>query len=115
MEEWNMTGIVNAIINLHSEIFAESMQYFNWCSNDIDHFVTHQVGKKMFAMHSEYSDVPISKMSNTVTKYGNLTSTTIPFNLHKMYEADKLNSGDKVFIAAAGSGLSLSNTALIWD
>ncbi len=65
-------------------------------------------------MHSDYSGVPISLMSNTINIMGNLVTATIPVNLHKLTVNQELNDGTRVFIAGAGSGLSISQAGLIW-
>lgn len=110
----NMSEIVNTLLDLHAKYYAESMDYFSWTPDQIDHYITHQTGKKAFSVHSNYSGVPLHKIPNTVEKYGNLTSSTIPFNLSKMLENKQLGSHDKIFIATAGSGLSISHTSLVW-
>ncbi len=51
-------------------------------------------------------------MTDTFTTRGNLTSATIPVNLHSIQ--DELAEGARIYIAAAGSGLSLSQAAYTW-
>jgi 3-oxoacyl-[acyl-carrier-protein] synthase III len=66
-------------------------------------------------MHAQYAQLPVSLMSNTVSTMGNLVSATIPVNLYKLTNNHELNEGDKVFISGSGSGLSISQTGLIWE
>jgi len=110
----DMSGIIREVIKIHTEHYAESMAFLGWSTEEIDYYLTHQPGAKLFDLLSEYHGVPFSKMPNVVHQYGNLASGTIPFTLGKMLEKDQLSRGDKVFIAVAGSGVTLSHTALVW-
>lgn len=110
-----MTKIVDAGIKLHAEMYHPFMKKIGWGSNDIDIFVHHQVGHKVFKSIVGYSGIDASRMSSTLGKFGNLTSATIPFNLNQLLEKSELKPGKKVFISNAGGGLSASNSAFIWD
>jgi acyl-CoA:acyl-CoA alkyltransferase len=46
---------------------------------------------------------------------GNLVTSTIPVNLHKLSDNQEVDRGDKIFIAGAGSGLSISQAGLVWE
>ena len=54
-------------------------------------------------------------MPNTVTSFGNLVTANIPVNIYNLLKDKEVRTGDKVFIAGAGSGLAISQAGLIWD
>lgn len=110
-----MRNIVRNFVNLHADMYPKSMAKFGWEIEDIAQFVHHQVGIRPFRRHAAYSSVPIDLMSETVSQLGNITSATIPVNLQYLSDERKIKTGDKIFIAGIGSGLSISQTGLIWD
>jgi acyl-CoA:acyl-CoA alkyltransferase len=111
----DMPTIVKAHLQMHAEMYNESLRRLGWKMEEIQKFVAHQVGIKAFKMHSDYSGVPTTLMSNTINVMGNLVTATIPVNLHQLAENKELEDGMKVFIAGAGSGLSISQAGLVWE
>ncbi|MFL6713328.1 MAG: 3-oxoacyl-ACP synthase III family protein [Sulfurifustis sp.] len=111
----DMPNIVKAHLQMHAEMYRESMLKFGWEPDEISKFVHHQVSLRAFKMHSEYSKVPVGLMPNTVSTMGNLATASIPVNLHNLVVNRELADGDKVFIAGAGSGLSISQAAFVWE
>lgn len=111
----DMVGIIEAHIGMHAELFPRFLERMRWQASDINHFIHHQVGKRAFSMHAAYSGIERSRMTDTVSTLGNITSATIPVNLHRLAEEGVAQPGDNVMISGAGSGLSISQTALVWD
>jgi len=111
----DMSSIVKEHIQLHADMFPGFMNRLGWQAQEIKKFVHHQVGRKAFTMHSSYTGVPETRMTDTVSTLGNITSATIPVNLHRLTESQEISVGEKVFIAAAGSGLSISQAGLMWQ
>lgn len=110
-----MTKIVKEHLKLHADMYPTFMKKIQWMPIDIAKFVHHQVGRKAFNMHAEYSHVSTDLMPDTVSLLGNIASATIPVNLYNLSKRRDVASHEKVFISAAGSGLSISQTGLIWD
>ncbi len=111
----DMVTIVKEHIQMHADMFPDFMRRLAWRPAEVRRFVHHQVGRKAFALHAEYSDIPQDRMTDTVSMLGNITSATIPVNLHRLAEDRGLGRGEKVFIAGAGSGLSVSQAGLLWQ
>lgn len=109
-----MGSIVKEHIQLHADMFPGFMHKLAWQAQDIKRFVHHQVGRKAFGMHSAYTGIPPRRMTDTVSTLGNITSATIPVNLHRLIDSQEVAMGEKVFIAGAGSGLSISQAGLVW-
>ena len=108
----DMVAITREHVAMHRETFGYFISRLGWSAADIDRFVHHQVGRRVFDMHADYSGVPFDRFSNTFSNYGNITSATIPFNLYKTRE--KCSSPMKVFISGAGSGLSTSQSGYVF-
>jgi 3-oxoacyl-[acyl-carrier-protein] synthase-3 len=113
--ETDMASIVAKGIAMLGDMYDEFMGKLKWSPVDIDKFVHHQVGLKVFAHHAHYAKISLEIMPNTLTTMGNLITASIPVNLHKLRINNEIQRGQKVFIAGAGSGLSVSQAGLIWD
>lgn len=111
----DMVNIVQAHIGMHAEMYPEFLRRMGWQPADIDRFIHHQVGKRAFSLHANYSGIDRRKMTDTVSTLGNITSATIPVNLHRLAGEEGARAGERVMISGAGSGLSISQTALVWD
>lgn len=111
----DMPTIVKTHLQMHAEMYPESMLKFGWEPSQIRKFVHHQVSIRAFKMHSQYSDVPVDLMSNSISTMGNLATASIPLNLHNLSLNRELADGDKIFVAGAGSGLSISQAAFVWE
>ncbi len=111
----DMVNIVKEHIQLHADMYPQFMHRLRWQPEDIKKFVHHQVGRKVFALHSKYSGVPQERMTDTISRLGNITSATIPVNLRLLAEQHDVADGEKIFIAGAGSGLSVSQGGLLWQ
>lgn len=111
----DMPGIVEAHLALHERMFPACLDKLDWTAADIKRFVHHQVGARAFRLHARYSGVDTGRMTDTVSRFGNLTTATIPVNLYNLINSKELERGDRVFISGAGSGLAISQTGLVWD
>ncbi len=113
--ETDMASIVANGIAMLGDMYDEFMAKLKWSPVEIDKFVHHQVGLKVFAHHARYAKISPEIMPNTVTTLGNLITASIPVNLHNLRINNEIEPGQKVFIAGAGSGLSVSQAGLIWE
>lgn len=110
-----MTDIVEQNRRLHSAMYEAFMTKLKWQPSHIARFVHHQVGKNVFKHHAQYTGVPFERMTNTVGKLGNLVTATIPVNIYNLMQDQQVKKGDRVFLSGSGSGLAISQAALIWD
>jgi acyl-CoA:acyl-CoA alkyltransferase len=113
--EINMPAIVDRAIELWSPMYDVFMKKLGWTPDDISKFLHHQVGLKVFKRHAGYAKISVDIMPNTVSTLGNLITANIPVTLNGLSKNQDVKHGEKVFIAAGGSGLAVSHTALIWN
>ncbi|MEK7816002.1 MAG: ketoacyl-ACP synthase III [Pseudomonadota bacterium] len=113
--ETDMPTIVMQNTRLHSAMYAQFMTKLGWKPGDINKFVHHQVGIKVFKHHAGYARISTDVMPNTLNAMGNLVTATIPMNLHILHKEQRVMNGDKLFLSGSGSGLAISQTGLIWD
>lgn len=108
-----MNRICSLTIDLHKKLYKQTISSLDWESESIDCMVTHQVGSKAFKILSEQFDIVDKKMTCTYPRLGNITSATLPVNLSLAEEKRNLSSGDMVYIALSGSGISVLHAGLI--
>lgn len=110
----DMSSILKVHLRMHAEMYEESMRNLAWRPAQIQRFVHHQVSVRAFKIHSRYSKVPVALMPDTVSTLGNLATASIPVGLYRLALDQQIAEGTRVFIAGAGSGLSISQAGIIW-
>ena len=112
----DMPGIVGQSQPLIGKMYREFMQrYLKWNTHELHKYISHQVGATSIRLHHKTTGVPLQIIANSVTTLGNLVTATIPVNLHNITEQCELQSGDKVYLSGAGSGISISQAGMVWD
>lgn len=104
-----MGKISSVMIRLHKALINQTYQTLNWQSSEIQHLICHQVGKKPHIRMANIANISLKKTPISYKKFGNITTATIPINLYNTQP----NKGDKVLIAGAGSGASISQSGLV--
>ncbi|MCS7296872.1 MAG: beta-ketoacyl-ACP synthase III [Bacteroidia bacterium] len=86
----------------------------NWHPNEVDLYVLHQANIRIVQAVAEFFGLPMDKFFNNIHKYGNTTAASIPICLYEAQAEGRLKAGDKVILAAFGSGFTWGSVALIW-
>ena len=100
-----------AVTNM-ADAAAEIMERNNLKGEDVKYLVPHQANKRIIDATARRMDVDESKVMLNISKYGNTTAATIPLCLWD-YQ-DKLQKGDKLVLAAFGSGFTWGSLYLTW-
>lgn len=112
----DMPAIVGESSRLVTFMFNEFMhQRLKWKVADLSKYVIHQVGNKVFKLHTELMGIPPEIIPRTVATMGNLITANIPVCVHQFAANKEVKPGDKVYLSGTGSGISLSQSGLIWD
>ncbi len=86
-----------------------------WSPGEVDLFVLHQANLRIVQAVAENLGLPLEqKFYNNIHKYGNTTAASIPICLYEAQANGRLRPGDKVVLAAFGSGFTWGSVALIW-
>ncbi|MCX7651410.1 MAG: ketoacyl-ACP synthase III [Bacteroidia bacterium] len=85
-----------------------------WKPEEVDLFVLHQANIRIVQAVADFFQLPIGKFFNNIHKYGNTTAASIPICLYEAQTEGRLKSGDKVILAAFGSGFTWGSVAMIW-
>ena len=105
-----MSSISKEMIAFHQSMIDSTYKGLIWSSSEVDQLICHQVGHRPHRKMASVANVPVNRAPITYRQFGNITSATIPVNLY----FNRPNKGDKVLILGAGSGLSVSQTGMVF-
>ena len=105
-----MKPISNEIVGYHRRMINATYSSLNWSSETVDWLYCHQVGARPHRQMASLADIELERAPITYQYYGNITSATIPMNLYN----NRPKKGDKVLILGTGSGLSVSQTGMVF-
>ena len=105
-----MKPISHEIVSYHQNLIHRTYESLDWRADEVDCLVCHQVGARPHRQMASLAEVDLDKAPITYEKFGNITSATIPVNFY--FNPPK--RGDRVLILGTGSGLSVSQTGLIF-
>ncbi|MBS4188869.1 ketoacyl-ACP synthase III [Bacillus sp. FJAT-49705] len=81
---------------------------------DVDLLIPHQANIRIMEAARQRLELPEEKMSKTVHKYGNTSSSSIPIALVEELEAGKVKDDDLIVMVGFGGGLTWGAIALRW-
>ena len=81
---------------------------------DIDYLIPHQANIRIMESARNRLELPPEKMSKTIHKYGNTSSSSIPIALVEELEAGKIKDNDVIVMVGFGGGLTWGAMALRW-
>lgn len=83
-------------------------------TEDVDFLVPHQANIRIMESARMSLGLPIEKMSVTVNKYGNTSSSSIPIALVEELNNGRIKDGDVIVLIGFGGGLTWGGVALRW-
>ncbi len=81
---------------------------------DVDFLIPHQANIRIMEASRQRLGLPEEKMSKTIKKYGNTSSSSIPIALAEEVEAGKIKDDDVIIMVGFGGGLTWGAIALRW-
>ena len=103
----------NAIIRF-SEVINEALQKNNLTKNDIKLLIPHQANLRISQFVQRSFKLQNNQIFNNISKYGNTTAASIPIALAEAYQANLINKGDIIILAAFGSGFTWGSALIKW-
>ena len=97
-----------------SEVINEGLQKNNWEADDIDMLVPHQANLRISQFIQKKFRLNDNQVYNNIMRYGNTTAASIPIALTEAWEDGKIKGGDKVVLAAFGSGFTWGSAIIKW-
>ena len=103
----------NAIYRF-SEVINEALQKNNLTKNDIKLLIPHQANLRISQFVQKSFKLQNNQIFNNISKYGNTTAASIPIALAEAYQANLINKGDIIILAAFGSGFTWGSALIKW-
>ena len=97
-----------------AEVINEGLEKNDWESKDIDLLIPHQANLRIAQFIQRKFRLSDDQVYNNIQKYGNTTAASIPIALTEAWEAGKVKEGDKVVLAAFGSGFTWASSLIRW-
>ena len=97
-----------------AEVINEGLEKNDWESKDIDLLIPHQANLRIAQFIQRKFRLNDDQVYNNIQKYGNTTAASIPIALTEAWEAGKVKEGDKVVLAAFGSGFTWGSVMINW-
>jgi acyl-CoA:acyl-CoA alkyltransferase len=98
-------ALLEAGVALAARTWPLFLKETGWSREQIDHFVTHQVGRAHRRALFERLALPESKDHPTVEVLGNVGSASLPLSLSLALETGRLHPGQRLALLGIGSGL----------
>lgn len=81
---------------------------------DIDFLIPHQANIRIMEASRQRLGLPEEKMSKTIKKYGNTSSSSIPIAMAEELEAGKIKDDDVIVMVGFGGGLTWGAICMRW-
>ena len=90
------------------------MRQYSLILLDIDMLVPHQANLRISQFIQKKFRLSDDQVYNNIMRYGNTTAASIPIALTEAWEEGKIKEGDKVVLAAFGSGFTWGSAIIKW-
>ncbi|WP_100612045.1 3-oxoacyl-ACP synthase III family protein [Confluentibacter lentus] len=97
-----------------SEAIVEGLMANNLKKEDIDMLIPHQANLRIAQFIQQKFGLRDDQVFNNIMKYGNTTAASVIIALTEAWEEGKIKEGDKVVLAAFGSGFTWASAIIKW-
>ncbi len=112
----NMNGqfvFKNAVVRF-AEVIQEGLEKNGWYPADIDLLIPHQANLRIAQFVQRKFGLEEHQVYNNIQKYGNTTAASIPIALTEAWENNLVKPGNKIVLAAFGSGFTWGSVMIEW-
>lgn len=93
---------------------AAAMAKAGVTADDIDLVVPHQANLRIIEAVAQHAGIPMEKVMLTVSKYGNMSSATVPVALAEAVAEGRVKPGSLILMPAFGAGLTFCAHVVRW-
>ncbi len=101
-------------VSTMSEQFMLLLEKNKMSIDEIDWFVPHSANMRIIEAICKQVGFPVEKTLESLSKYGNTSSASIPLALHEGIRAGKVKKGDKIMMLGFGGGLTYAGAVVEW-
>ena len=112
----NMNGqfvFKNAVVRF-AEVIQQGLEKNGWSPADIDLLIPHQANLRIAQFVQRKFGLEEHQVYNNIQKYGNTTAASIPIALTEAWEKNLVKPGNKIVLAAFGSGFTWGSVMIEW-
>jgi len=103
----------NAVIRFPEAVIA-ALETNQWTREDIKLVIPHQANLRITEAIAKRLELPLEKVYSNIHRYGNTTAASIPLAMVDARKEGKFGKGDKLILAAFGSGFTWASAAIVW-
>lgn len=107
-------AVYKDMVRILPERISEYFARRDLCLEEIDCFLCHQANARMVEAIVERMGIEPERVPSSIHYTGNTTSASIPILFHQALQSGQLSRGQKVLLAAFGTGYSMGITVLDW-
>ena len=96
------------------EVVIAALEANQWTREDIKLVIPHQANMRITEAITKRLDLSPEKVYSNIHRYGNTTAASIPLAMVDARKEGKFGKGDKLILAAFGSGFTWASAAIVW-
>jgi 3-oxoacyl-[acyl-carrier-protein] synthase-3 len=93
-------------VNVLGDVFDETLAANGLDKSDIDWLIPHQANIRIIQAMAKKLDLPLDRVTITLTEQGNTSSASIPLALDQAIRDGRIKRGDHLMLEAIGGGLA---------
>jgi 3-oxoacyl-[acyl-carrier-protein] synthase-3 len=107
-------ALLVAGLDLAAQTWAAAREELGWGTEELDHYVMHQVSKVHTEKVTQLLGINIEKVFKLFPYFGNIGPAGVPIVLSKLVEEGRLEAGHRVALMGIGSGLNCTVAEVAW-
>ena len=97
------------------EVIREALDAQGWTADEVKLYIPHQANLRISQAVAKQLGQPEEKFYHNIQRYGNTTAASIPIALAEAVREGAIQKGDKIILAAFGSGFTWASAAILWS
>ena len=90
------------------------LENHGYTASDVETVFAHQANRRILEGVSQRTGIPFERFFNTIEKYGNTSSASIPMAMAEALNEGKVGQGDLLLLTALGAGFSWGSALIRW-
>lgn len=107
-------GLLVAGLEVSARAWEKGKDYLGWSNEDVDELAIHQISKVHTTQLLRTLGIEPDKAHLIFPEFGNMGPAGVPTVLSKARDAGRMEKGDRVVLAAIGSGINCTAAGVIW-
>jgi len=101
-------------VKLWPKVVNKLLSKYDLAIKDVDHFIFTQINHSVISEVMAILDVPMTKTTTIMDKYGYTGSGCVPMAFHHAVTESRVKRGDRVLFMASGAGLAVGSNLFVY-